>query len=144
MMCLVYLITLYIFFFKQKTAYEVSISDWSSDVCSSDLQRTDWPRAHAAPAPPIRECARQISPATHVRLSHRTCTRSANEPMDWRHAALAGGAPTAVPARSARPDAATDLRHRVQRRIAFPAAAPLWSSASAPTSPAYPSGSRAA
>src|SRR3546814_2097340 len=25
------------FFFKQKTAYEVSISDWSSDVCSSDL-----------------------------------------------------------------------------------------------------------
>src|SRR3546814_2425092 len=27
-----------IFFFKQKTAYEVRISDWSSDVCSSDLQ----------------------------------------------------------------------------------------------------------
>src|SRR3546814_1937882 len=26
------------FFFKQKTAYEVRISDWSSDVCSSDLQ----------------------------------------------------------------------------------------------------------
>src|SRR3546814_12488613 len=28
---------LYIFFFKQKTAYEMLISDWSSDVCSSDL-----------------------------------------------------------------------------------------------------------
>src|SRR3546814_7505229 len=27
------------FFFKQKTAYEVRISDWSSDVCSSDLNR---------------------------------------------------------------------------------------------------------
>src|SRR3546814_8643471 len=27
------------FFFKQKTAYEVRISDWSSDVCSSDLRR---------------------------------------------------------------------------------------------------------
>src|SRR3546814_5013404 len=27
----------YFFFFKQKTAYEVRISDWSSDVCSSDL-----------------------------------------------------------------------------------------------------------
>src|SRR3546814_6043630 len=26
------------FFFKQKTAYEVRISDWSSDVCSSDLK----------------------------------------------------------------------------------------------------------
>src|SRR3546814_1618770 len=27
------------FFFKQKTAYEMRISDWSSDVCSSDLNR---------------------------------------------------------------------------------------------------------
>src|SRR3546814_1564506 len=27
------------FFFKQKTAYEVRISDWSSDVCSSDLEK---------------------------------------------------------------------------------------------------------
>src|SRR3546814_15682791 len=29
---------LYFFFFKQKTAYEMRISDWSSDVCSSDLR----------------------------------------------------------------------------------------------------------
>src|SRR3546814_4438026 len=29
------------FFFKQKTAYEMRISDWSSDVCSSDLGRVD-------------------------------------------------------------------------------------------------------
>src|SRR3546814_8456863 len=28
------------FFFKQKTAYEMRISDWSSDVCSSDLPPT--------------------------------------------------------------------------------------------------------
>src|SRR3546814_4156892 len=28
---------LYVFCFKQKTAYEMRISDWSSDVCSSDL-----------------------------------------------------------------------------------------------------------
>src|SRR3546814_1397706 len=28
----------YFFFFKQKTAYEMRISDWSSDVCSSDLK----------------------------------------------------------------------------------------------------------
>src|SRR3546814_4143725 len=27
------------FFFKQKTAYEMRISDWSSDVCSSDLRK---------------------------------------------------------------------------------------------------------
>src|SRR3546814_6122481 len=29
------------FFFKQKTAYEMRISDWSSDVCSSDLLMQD-------------------------------------------------------------------------------------------------------
>src|SRR3546814_2677992 len=33
----------FFFFFKQKTAYEMRISDWSSDVCSSDLgQRGRW------------------------------------------------------------------------------------------------------
>src|SRR3546814_2638653 len=32
------------FFFKQKTAYELRISDWSSDVCSSDLEATHYPR----------------------------------------------------------------------------------------------------
>src|SRR3546814_4360036 len=30
-------VILWCFFFKQKTAYEMRISDWSSDVCSSDL-----------------------------------------------------------------------------------------------------------
>src|SRR3546814_8863387 len=35
MLCFVYCILF--FFFKQKTAYEMRISDWSSDVCSSDL-----------------------------------------------------------------------------------------------------------
>src|SRR3546814_3767061 len=29
-------------FFKQKTAYEMRISDWSSDVCSSDLLDGEW------------------------------------------------------------------------------------------------------
>src|SRR3546814_10790955 len=29
----------FFFFFKQKTAYEMRISDWSSDVCSSDLKK---------------------------------------------------------------------------------------------------------
>src|SRR3546814_6762541 len=32
-----YSLNLFLFFFKQKTAYEMRISDWSSDVCSSDL-----------------------------------------------------------------------------------------------------------
>ena len=30
----------YVFFFKQKTAYEIYQCDWSSDVCSSDLTNT--------------------------------------------------------------------------------------------------------
>src|SRR3546814_2871846 len=31
----------FVFFFKQKTSYEMRISDWSSDVCSSDLRHLD-------------------------------------------------------------------------------------------------------
>src|SRR3546814_3626780 len=34
----------FFFFFKQKTAYEMRISDWSSDVCSSDLVQHDSPK----------------------------------------------------------------------------------------------------
>src|SRR3546814_5901676 len=37
------------FFFKQKTAYDMRISDWSSDVCSSDLEQfLDFGDRHAA------------------------------------------------------------------------------------------------
>src|SRR5213595_4205268 len=32
-----YIIIFFFFFFKQKTAYEITEGDWSSDVCSSDL-----------------------------------------------------------------------------------------------------------
>src|SRR3546814_7725296 len=35
--CYVLYLVFFLFFFKQKTAYEMRISDWSSDVCSSDL-----------------------------------------------------------------------------------------------------------
>src|SRR3546814_1546339 len=45
---LVYYLIVYFFFFKQKTAYEMRISDWSSDVCSSDL------------VPTVRSCAAAI------------------------------------------------------------------------------------
>src|SRR3546814_10788894 len=38
---------LYLFFFKQKTAYEMRISDWSSDVCSSDLSASGSPTNRA-------------------------------------------------------------------------------------------------
>src|SRR3546814_1554124 len=66
-----------IFFFKQKTAYEMRISDWSSDVCSSDLapgSRRDsscgsW-RRHAVSG---NRAYRQTHTA-HARASgHREC-----------------------------------------------------------------------
>src|SRR3546814_4441251 len=37
----------FFFFFKQKTAYEMRISDWSSDVCSSDLVDHVLPRSRS-------------------------------------------------------------------------------------------------
>src|SRR3546814_3606933 len=39
LVCMIYTVVclVFFFFFKQKTAYEMRISDWSSDVCSSDL-----------------------------------------------------------------------------------------------------------
>src|SRR3546814_21032851 len=47
-----------VFFFKQKTAYEMRISDWSSDVCSSDL----CPPARCASSPSARGWAACRSP----------------------------------------------------------------------------------
>src|SRR3546814_8788324 len=44
-----------VFFFKQKTAYEMRIRDWSSDVCSSDLP--GYSAAVAAAAQPVIEAA---------------------------------------------------------------------------------------
>src|SRR3546814_10808272 len=54
------------FFFKQKTAYEMRISDWSSDVCSSDLPRASGhrggPGAGRRPLPLLRLDRRPPSP----------------------------------------------------------------------------------
>src|SRR3546814_17107556 len=70
----------YVFFFKQKTAYEMRISDWSSDVCSSDLQMGAVPYPMgAAPAfpmtaAPVAAAAAEAAPpsaagdAVHSRL----------------------------------------------------------------------------
>src|SRR3546814_6347927 len=43
-----------IFFFKQKTAYDVRISDWSSDVCSSDLSIKTTPAIQRGPPVPLK------------------------------------------------------------------------------------------
>src|SRR3546814_12977980 len=46
--------TVLVFFVKQKTTYEMRISDWSSDVCSSDLGATEGQRAPLSFRRPIR------------------------------------------------------------------------------------------
>src|SRR3546814_3103688 len=48
------------FFFKQKTAYEMRISDWSSDVCSSDL---------SGPVPPRKSLFRDFPNSLSAALS---------------------------------------------------------------------------
>src|SRR3546814_10315807 len=47
------LLFVFFFFFKQKTAYEMRISDWSSDVCSSDLAGNQFHHLHVL----VHRCA---------------------------------------------------------------------------------------
>src|SRR3546814_4869716 len=47
-----------VFFFKQKTAYEMRISDWSSDVCSSDLRSVP---LHSVEHPLVAKSIKDIS-----------------------------------------------------------------------------------
>src|SRR3546814_17338656 len=78
---------MWFFFFKQKTAYEMRISDWSSDVCSSDLHRVltppkkmppvwgvranaDFPILHSL-TEPEKEAAPDDAPFTDSRLPAR-------------------------------------------------------------------------
>src|SRR3546814_727301 len=79
-MCVLLVCLVLFFFFKQKTAYEVRISDWSSDVCSSDLSR---PTGPASPGPlsvrrpvPAAWCPARISSAQ----AERRCAPSACPP----------------------------------------------------------------
>src|SRR3546814_3107972 len=75
------------FFFKQKTAYEMRISDWSSDVCSSDLtadnraRRARSGRAATAAPPGSRLCRsgsplRGVSPTTSYTYSDASGVRT--------------------------------------------------------------------
>src|SRR3546814_4810065 len=76
------------FFFKQKTAYEMRISDWSSDVCSSDLLGR-WP---ARNPPPERRAERwalmlRVHDAVASGASHRAiaeCLFDLGELPRWR------------------------------------------------------------
>src|SRR3546814_5906102 len=85
----------FVFFFKQKTAYEMRISDWSADVCSSDLERTSAARCfksarlkplpqESVDAPPALECRREA--AVEERCPHACHPLSVPAPgsRGWR------------------------------------------------------------
>src|SRR3546814_3683792 len=73
---------LYCFFFKQKTAYEMRISDWSSDVCSSDLQfpALPGPEQSRHQHSPIRFLDRHFHTAT---VHHSSAIKSRHYRPEW-------------------------------------------------------------
>src|SRR3546814_4319135 len=76
----VWFLYVFFFFFKQKTAYEMRISDWSSDVCSSDLAEVLKPgigcgdaRQHVAQptGDEVEGCGHDVLPCLRTALSRR-------------------------------------------------------------------------
>src|SRR3546814_7733010 len=73
-----------VFFFKQKTAYEMRISDWSSDVCSSDL-----PPANAPILPTDQHASKGLSRGCSTQAKNgRACGGSEIDGIGLRHLAL--------------------------------------------------------
>src|SRR3546814_7857673 len=77
-------LTAYIFFFKQKTAYEMRISDWSSDVCSSDLFRADQAHHHQFRRSRCRPPPRQFRQPDAALSREQTDARSAGSDRQGR------------------------------------------------------------
>src|SRR3546814_309414 len=76
------LFILFFFFLKHKTAYELRISDWSSDVCSSDLPGPEPPPSTRCPTPPIAAATSASSPSA---TRPRTASTSPAPPPARRH-----------------------------------------------------------
>src|SRR3546814_698551 len=86
---------MFFFFFKQKTAYEMRISDWSSDVCSSDLDVAPDGK-YAEPPSPERHAERRHGiehteeldahvPVHHVLAQPQPVARIRPHPVELRH-----------------------------------------------------------
>src|SRR6184192_2843679 len=93
----------FFFFFKQKTAYEMSIGDWSSDVCSSDLRESAGDGAHPTP----------VTSAHRARSAPRSAVRVV--------ATAAAARPADVDRTPNAPARAKPLRHRHHRPTRAPA-----------------------
>src|SRR3546814_15202350 len=83
-------VEVYFFFFKQKTAYEMRISDWSSDLCSSDLKR---PSPRRPPPSRPRTSPRHPPPRPSPRPPPRASASSTPEPSPDRHGGGVGRTP---------------------------------------------------
>src|SRR3546814_20805315 len=95
---------MFFFCFRQMTAYDMRISDWSSDVCSSDLPcgvtaipvtKPPWPRSSARTASPGASSARPQSPASNSlvdvdRLANNGLTNSIHQGKNQGQGAALG------------------------------------------------------
>src|SRR5881628_3433396 len=91
----------FFFFFKQKTAYEMSVSDWSSGVCSSDLQadgrRYAFTQCEAADARRVLPCFDEPSFKARFRVAVTLAsdhTAVSNSPVESEEPAGRGGSRT--------------------------------------------------
>src|SRR3546814_8329394 len=102
------------FFFKQKTAYELRISDWSSDVCSSDLAGDAATRA-AGDRAAVRDCRGQRRFAILDQHAHAVAVdRAGIVDRAARRQRDAGADPDDLPLRTVR-----DARHIGGRVLPF-------------------------
>src|SRR3546814_20667612 len=62
-----------VFFFKQKTAYELRISDWSSDVCSSDLFGQAFDQGRRTQSTRAANRLQCVAPATALQFAKHRC-----------------------------------------------------------------------
>src|SRR3546814_19217140 len=96
------------FFFKQKTAYEMRISDWSSDVCSSDLQLASSPAiavltsGELAIVRPIRSALSSLAaPLTNMVMNLLAPSPSrTTDCASWRHKSASAAAKASAPGSS--------------------------------------------
>src|SRR3546814_18669509 len=108
---------MYVFFFKQKTAYEMRIIDWSSDVCSSDLTLegagpygSGWPSPRVA-AGPFGVVSCDVVGQGHIRAILAGPDGGRLKAMAFRHGETQkGAAPLAARGRKAQ---ATNAERRV-------------------------------
>src|SRR3546814_18061006 len=110
------------FFFKQKTAYEMRISDWSSDVCSSDLRDIDFLHLHRGPRQAIggrwRPVAFGQAPVARMIVPHVAELRRANmQPLAKFLRQGVDRCPRDRPSLQPRPGEAQRAKDAVPRRI---------------------------